>query len=120
MPDAHLGGQHWGAMQRVSRVGQALHTSPRGVLKEEGGLGGLAWGGREGGCISVSNAHRGGNVGGLMQGVCGGDKALSAGPGEILEQEGGLRGLAWRGGGPGCIAVSDTHRWGELGRVMLG
>lgn len=55
-----------------------------------------------------------------MQGVCGGDKALGAGPGEILEQEGGLRGLAWRGGGPGCVAVSDTHRWGELGRVVLG
>lgn len=68
----------------------------------------------------MPNAHRGGDVGGLVQRVCGGDKALSAGPGEILEQEGGLWGLARRGGGPGCITVPDTYRWGELRRIMLG
>lgn len=107
-------------MQRVGGGGQALHTSPRGVLKEEGGLGGLAWRGREGRCISVSDAHGGREVGGLMQRVCGGDEALGAGPGEILEQEGGLGGLARWGGGPGCISVPDAHGWGELRRVMLG
>lgn len=120
MPNAHLWGQHWGATQRVGGGGQALHTSPGGVLEEEGGLGGLAWWGREGRCIPVPNAHRGGDVGGFMQRVCGGDKALGASPGEILEQEGGLWGLAWWGGGPGCITVPNTHRWGELRRGMLG
>lgn len=55
-----------------------------------------------------------------MQRVCGADKALGAGPGEILEQEGGLWGLARWGGGPGCIAVPNTHRWGELRWVVLG
>lgn len=120
VPNADLRGHHWGAMQRVSGRGQALHTSPWGVLEEEGGLRGLAWWGGEGWCISVPNAHRGGDVGGLMQRVCGGDKALGAGPREILEQEGGLWGLAWWGGGPRCIAVPNTHRWGELRRVVLG
>lgn len=120
MADAHLRGQHRGAMQRVGGGGQALHTGPRGILEEEGGLGGLARGRREGGRIAVPDAHRGRDVGGLVQRVCGGDEALGAGPGEILEQEGGLRGLARWGGGPGCIAVPDTHRWGELRRVMLG
>lgn len=120
MPYAHLRGQHWGATQRVGGGGQALHASPSGVLEEEGGLGGLAGRGREGGCITVPNAYRAGDVEALVQRVCGGDKALGAGPGEILEQEGGLWGLARRGGGPGCVTVPDTHSGGELRRLVLG
>ena len=120
MPDAHLRGQHWGATQRVGGGGQALHTRARGVLEEEGGLGGLAWRGREGGCVTVPNAYWCGDGRRLMQRVHGGDQALCAGSGEIREQEGGLSGMAGRGGGPGCIAVPDAHRWGDLRRIMLG
>lgn len=68
----------------------------------------------------MADAHWGGEVGWLMQRVSGRDKALCAGSGEILEQEGRLWELAWWGGGPGCITVPNTHRWGKLRRVMLG
>lgn len=59
-------------------------------------------------------------MGGLMQGVCGGDKALGTGPREVLEQERGFWGLARWGGGPGHVTVPNTHRRGELGRLVLG
>lgn len=55
-----------------------------------------------------------------MQRVHGRDKALCAGPGEVLEQEGRLWGLAWWGGGPGCVSVPNTYRCGELKGLVLG
>lgn len=106
-------------MQGVSGGGQTLGARPRGILEEEGGLRSLAWWGGERGSIAVPDAHRDGNVEGFVQRVRGGGEALSAGPGEVLEQEGGLRGLAWRGGGPRRITVPNTHRLGELWRVVL-
>lgn len=112
MADAHLGEQQRGAVQGVGGGGQALCARPWGVLEEEGRLRSLARGGREGGGVPVPNAHRGGEPEGLVQRVCGGHKALGAGPGEVLEQEGGLWGLARRGRGPGRITVPNTHRWG--------
>lgn len=119
MSDAYLWEQQWGAMQRVNGRGKTLHTGPRRILEKEGRLRGLAWWGGEGGSVSVPNTHRSGNVGRLMHRVCGRDKALCAGPGEILE-EGGLWELAWWGRGPRSIAVPDAHWWGKLRRIVLG
>jgi hypothetical protein len=105
-------------MQRVNGRSKTLHTGPRRILEEEGRLGGLAWRGGEGGSVSVSDTYRSGNVGRLMHRVCGRDKALCAGPGEILE-EGGLWELAWWGRGPRSVAVPDAHWWGKLRGVVL-
>ena len=84
MADAHLRGQHRGAMQRVGGGGQALHTGPRGILEEEGGLGGLARGRREGGRIAVPDAHRGRDGGGPVQGDGGGAGAHRPGRVSLL------------------------------------
>lgn len=119
MADAHLGGQQRGAVQRVNGRGKALHTGARGILEKEGRLGRLAWWGGEGGSVSVSDTYRRGDVGRLMHRVCGRDKALCTGPGEILE-EGGLWELARWGRGPGGITVPDAHWWGKLRGIMLG
>lgn len=66
----------------------------------------------------MPNTYRRGDVGRLMQRVCGRDKALCAGPGEILEE--GLWKLAWWGRGPGGIAVPNAHWWRKLWGIMLG
>lgn len=55
-----------------------------------------------------------------MQRVRGRDEALGAGPGDVLEQEGGLGELPQWGGGPGRIPVPDAHGWGHLGRLVVG